>query len=67
MEPVRGGEFWPIDLSSTRRGEEIRRRALTPQTLRAATLHSYTTAFLWATLIFVVGAVVARLVLKKAI
>ena len=28
-------------------------------------LHSYTTAFLWASLIFVVGAVVAGLVLKK--
>jgi EmrB/QacA subfamily drug resistance transporter len=40
-------------------------RALTPQTLRAAALHSYTTAFLWASLIFVVGAVVSGLVLKK--
>jgi len=40
-------------------------RAITPQTLKAAALHSYTTAFLWASLIFVVGAVVAGLVLKK--
>jgi len=40
-------------------------RALTPETLRAAALHSYTTAFLWSSLIFVVGAVVAGLVLKK--
>jgi hypothetical protein len=40
-------------------------RAVTPQTLKAAALHSYTTAFLWASLIFVVGAVVAGLVLKR--
>jgi sugar phosphate permease len=40
-------------------------RVLTPTTLRAATLHSYTTAFLWASLIFVIGAVVSGLVLKK--
>jgi hypothetical protein len=40
-------------------------RALSPATLRAAALHSYTTAFLWASLIFVVGAVVAGLVLKR--
>jgi EmrB/QacA subfamily drug resistance transporter len=40
-------------------------RALTPATLKAAALHSYTVAFLWAALIFVVGAVAAGLVLKK--
>jgi EmrB/QacA subfamily drug resistance transporter len=40
-------------------------RVLTPETLRAAVLHSYTTAFLWASLIFVVGAVASGLVLKK--
>jgi len=40
-------------------------RALTPANVRAALLHSYTTAFLWSSLIFVVGAVVAGLVLKR--
>jgi predicted MFS family arabinose efflux permease len=40
-------------------------RVLTPATLRAAALHSYTTTFLWASLIFVAGAVVSGLVLKK--
>jgi EmrB/QacA subfamily drug resistance transporter len=40
-------------------------RALTPETLKAAALHSYTTAFLWASLIFVVGAVVSGLVLRR--
>jgi len=40
-------------------------RALTPATLRTAALHSYTTAFLWASLIFVIGAVVSGLVLKR--
>jgi hypothetical protein len=38
-------------------------RATTPATLQAAALHSYTTAFLWSALIFVVAAVVAGLVL----
>ncbi len=33
-------------------------------TLQAAALHSYTTAFLWSSLIFVAGAVVAGLVLR---
>jgi hypothetical protein len=40
-------------------------RAVTAATTKAAALHGYTTAFLWAALIFVVGAVVAGLVLKK--
>ena len=40
-------------------------RALTPANLQAALLHSYTTAFLWSALIFVVGAVVAGLVLQR--
>src|SRR6202790_5123238 len=40
-------------------------RALTPANLKAAALHSYTTAFLWSSLIFVVGAVVAGLVLRR--
>ena len=40
-------------------------RAVTPEQLRIAALHSYTTAFLWSSLIFVVGAVVAGLVLKR--
>ena len=40
-------------------------RALTPANLQAALLHSYTTAFLWSSLIFVVGAVVAGLVLQR--
>jgi hypothetical protein len=40
-------------------------RALTPANLRAAQLHSYTTAFLWSSLIFVAGAVVSGLVLQR--
>ena len=40
-------------------------RALTPANLQAALLHSYTTAFLWSSLIFVAGAVVAGLVLQR--
>jgi EmrB/QacA subfamily drug resistance transporter len=40
-------------------------KVVTPATLRASALHSYTTAFLWASLIFVFGAVVAGLVLRK--
>jgi hypothetical protein len=40
-------------------------RALTPATLQAALLHSYTTAFLWSAVIFVVGAVAAGLVLQR--
>jgi hypothetical protein len=39
-------------------------RAATPANLQAALLHSYTTAFLWSSLIFVAGAVVAALVLQ---
>ena len=39
-------------------------RALTPANIQAALLHSYTTAFLWSSLIFVAGAVVAGLVLR---
>jgi EmrB/QacA subfamily drug resistance transporter len=40
-------------------------RAPTPANLQAALLHSYTTAFLWSASIFVAGAVVAGLVLKR--
>ncbi len=40
-------------------------RTLSPATFRAAVLHSYTTAFLWSAAIFVAGAVVAGLVLKR--
>jgi EmrB/QacA subfamily drug resistance transporter len=40
-------------------------RAVNPANLEAAALHSYTTAFLWSSLIFVVGAVVGGLVLKR--
>ena len=39
-------------------------RAASPANLKAAALHSYTTAFLWSSLIFVVGAVVAAAVLR---
>jgi len=39
-------------------------RAPTPENLRTAALHSYTTAFGWSALIFVLGAVVAGVVLK---
>jgi hypothetical protein len=38
-------------------------KAVTPEALRAAALHSYDTAFLWSAIIFVLGAVVASLVL----
>jgi EmrB/QacA subfamily drug resistance transporter len=40
-------------------------RVVNPATLEAAALHSYTTAFLWSSLIFVAGAVVGGLVLKR--
>ena len=40
-------------------------RAPTPANLQAALLHSYTTAFLWSSLIFVAGAVVAGLLLQR--
>jgi EmrB/QacA subfamily drug resistance transporter len=40
-------------------------RAVTSSTAKASALHGYTTAFLWAALIFVAGAVVTALVLKK--
>jgi EmrB/QacA subfamily drug resistance transporter len=40
-------------------------RAPTPANLQAALLHSYTTAFLWSSLIFVAGAVVAGFVLQR--
>jgi EmrB/QacA subfamily drug resistance transporter len=39
-------------------------RVDSPANLQAALLHSYTTAFLWSSLIFVVGAIVAGLVLQ---
>lgn len=40
-------------------------RAITPVNIQAALLHSYTTAFLWSSVIFVGGAVVAGLVLRS--
>jgi hypothetical protein len=40
-------------------------RAVTTSTTKASALHGYTTAFLWAALIFVAGVVVAALVLQK--
>jgi EmrB/QacA subfamily drug resistance transporter len=40
-------------------------RALTPANLQGALLHSYTTAFLWSSLIFVAGAVVAGLLFQR--
>jgi EmrB/QacA subfamily drug resistance transporter len=40
-------------------------RALTPPNLQASLVHSYTTAFLWSSLIFVAGAVIAGLVLPR--
>ncbi len=40
-------------------------KVVTSATLKASALHSYTTAFLWASGIFVFGAVVAGLVLQK--
>jgi EmrB/QacA subfamily drug resistance transporter len=40
-------------------------RAVNPASLEAAALHSYTTAFLWSSLVFVVGAVVGGMVLKR--
>jgi hypothetical protein len=38
---------------------------MSPANLQAALLHSYTTAFLWSALIFVAGAVVAGIVLRR--
>ncbi len=38
-----------------------------PATLRAAALHSYTTSFLWAALIFVIGAVVCGAILPRGV
>jgi hypothetical protein len=40
-------------------------RTATPANLQAAALHSYTTAFVYSALIFVVAAVVAGLVLPR--
>ncbi len=40
-------------------------RALTPANLQAALLHSYRTSFLWSSLVFVTGAIVAGLVLQS--
>jgi len=40
-------------------------RVVDPSTLKAAALHSYTTAFLYSSGIFVAGAVIAGLVLRK--
>ncbi len=40
-------------------------RALTPASTQAALLHSYTTAFLWSSLVFVGGAVVAGMLLRR--
>jgi EmrB/QacA subfamily drug resistance transporter len=39
-------------------------KVATPANLATAALHSYTTAFMWSSLIFVAGAVIAGLVLK---
>jgi hypothetical protein len=36
-----------------------------PAAIKAAALHSYTTAFLWSSIIFVAGAIVAGLVLRR--
>jgi EmrB/QacA subfamily drug resistance transporter len=40
-------------------------RAATPANLQAAALHSYTTAFWWASVVFVIGAVVGGVVLPR--
>jgi hypothetical protein len=40
-------------------------RAVSPANLQAALVHSYTTVFLWSSLIFVAGAVVAGLVFQR--
>jgi hypothetical protein len=40
-------------------------KVVNPASLKAAALHSYTTAFLWSSVIFVAGAVVAGLVLRR--
>src|SRR5271169_6588199 len=40
-------------------------RTVTPASIQAALLHSYTTAFLWSALIFVAGAIVAGLVFQR--
>jgi EmrB/QacA subfamily drug resistance transporter len=40
-------------------------RTVSPTNLQAALVHSYTTVFLWSSLIFVAGAVVAGLVLQR--
>jgi predicted MFS family arabinose efflux permease len=40
-------------------------RAVTTETVRSAALHSYTTAFMWSAGIFVVGAIVSGLVLRR--
>ena len=40
-------------------------KVASPANVRAAAVHSYATAFLWSSLIFLVGAVVAGLVFKR--
>jgi EmrB/QacA subfamily drug resistance transporter len=40
-------------------------RAVSPATIQAALVHSYTTVFLWSAVIFVAGAVVAALVFER--
>jgi len=40
-------------------------KVASPANLATAALHSYTTAFMWSSLIFVAGAVIAGLVLKR--
>ena len=40
-------------------------KVATPANLATAALHSYTTAFMWSSLIFVAGAVIAALVFKR--
>jgi hypothetical protein len=40
-------------------------KTLTPANVQASQVHSYTTAFLWSSSIFVGGAIVAALVLQR--
>jgi EmrB/QacA subfamily drug resistance transporter len=51
-------------LAGTATASYLVSRVKTPVTLEDAQLHSYTTAFLWSSLIFVIGAVVAGFVLR---
>ena len=40
-------------------------KVASPANLATAALHSYTTAFMWSSLIFIAGAVIAGLVFKR--